>query len=628
MAFADNDLSFNVLGPLEVYARGRLVGVGSPKHRVLLATLLLKAGSPVSNRELAVAVWGSHQPESPRRAVQLIVSRLRTLLGGASIATCTDGYLMDIRPERLDLGRFRYWLEQADLAASRSDLDMEAAALAEALVQWRGEPLVDVPSDLLKQHVARLAEQRLQALERRIDVELRLGHHLDLVDELLEATTQNPLRERFWAQRMTALHRSGRRAEALEVYHMGRQHIVAELGIEPGDEMRRLQGLILGHVPTDQDNPAVMLPVPRQLPSELPVFVGRKREIAELDRLITGEERESRPAVLISGTAGVGKTALALHWSRRAADQFPDGQLWVDLHGYDHRPMTSPEQALKSFLHALGVPEMAIPPDLDSRSALYRSLMDGRQALVVLDNARTAEQVRPLLPGSPCSAVIVTSRSQLTGLVAAECAHAMVLNVLSRHDSREMLIKRLGADRINAEPAATQRMVEQCARLPLTLAIAAARAAQQPHQSLQALADRLQATQESLDEFTDSDAAIDLRAVFSWSYRTLSKPAARLFRLLGLHPGTDVTAPTVASLAAVPLDEVRPLMNELTGAHLLTEYATSRYALHDLLHLYAAELARVHDSRADQEAALRRVRAHYRNIEPLPGSPADALVKV
>ncbi|MEO3790843.1 BTAD domain-containing putative transcriptional regulator [Nonomuraea sp. B10E15] len=591
--------------------RGRLVPVGSPKQRALLATLALKAGSPVSNKDLAVAVWGCDQPEAPRRAVQLIVSRARTLLGGAAIVTCADGYLIEVRPERLDLGRFRYWLEQAEVAAGRSDPEMEAAALTEALAQWRDRPLAGIPSDFLEQQANQLVERRLRALERRFDVDLLLGRHHDLVSELMEMTTRHPLRERFWAQLMTALHHSGRRAEALEAYHTGRRHLVETLGIEPGEELRRLQMTVLGHGAAEPEVSATTLTVPRQLPSPISVFVGRRREIAELDRLT--RERGPGPGsiVLISGTAGVGKTALALHWSRRVADLFPDGQLWADLRGYDHRPMTRPEQVLTSFLRALHVPERDIPPDLESRSALYRSLMDGRRALVVLDNARTAEQVRPLIPGSAPNTVVVTSRSRLTGLVAADGAQTIALDVFSSQDAGEMLSARLGADRIGAEPAATRRIVERCAHLPLALAVAAARLSQQPHQTLAAVADRPQALWEIPDEFPGPDTATDVRAVFSWSYRTLSEPAARLFRLMGVHPGTQMTAAALASLAAMPLDDLQPLLDELTGANLVTESATGHYGLHALLHVYAGELARTHDDASERRAALRRVLDHY-----------------
>ncbi|MEV0619348.1 BTAD domain-containing putative transcriptional regulator [Nonomuraea sp. NPDC050404] len=590
MPINDSDLAFDLLGPFGVHARGRTVTVSSPKHRALLAALLLQAGSPVSNNELAVAIWGSDQPEAPRRAVQLIVARLRALLGTGVIVTCADGYLVDVRPERIDLGRFRYWVKQAEQAARRPDPAMEAAALTEALSQWKGEPLADVHSDFLRHHVARLVEQRLQAVERRFDAHLRIGRHQDVVAELLEVTGQYPLRERFWTQLMTALHRCGRRADALTAFHTGRRHLVEELGIDPGQEMRRLHALILNHPQGEPGLPAV----PRQLPPAVSAFAGRRREITGLDALMPGGEGDPRPTVVISGTAGVGKTTLALHWSRRMVDHFPDGQLWVNLRGYDHRPVMSPQRALRLFLRALGVPERALPADLDGQSALYRSLMDGRRALIVLDNAYSSEQVRPLLPGSPCNTVIVTSRTRLTGLMAANGAHNLALDLFGDRDSLELLANRFGAHRINAEPVAAQLIVNRCARLPLALAVAAARVVQQPAQSLRALANRLNAARSSLDEFADADLATDLRAAFSWSYRTLSEPAARLFRLIGEQPGTELTAPAMARLSAVTLAEVIPLLDELTSAHLATEHTAGRYRLHALLHAYAIELARSH----------------------------------
>ena len=629
------DSAFGVLGPIEARVRGHAVPIRSPKHRVVLAALLLRAGSPVSNKELAVAVWGSHQPEAPRRAVQVIVTRLRASLSTTRIVTCPDGYMIDIPAESLDLVRFRRWLDRADEAAERSDLGATAAALSEALSQWRGEPLADVPSELLRrQHVPRLLERRLQALERRMDTELRLGRHLELVDELVAATAEHPLRERFWVQLMTALHRGGRRTEALAAYHDGRRHLVDALGVEPGEEMRELHALLLS-APTAGPGSSTVFPVPRQLPPEVPGFVGRTRAIAGLDEVLAGGRDDLAPIVVISGTAGVGKTALALNWSRRMADRFPDGQLWVNLRGYDHRPTMKTGQALVGFLRALGVPAMAIPSDLDSQSALFRSLMDGRRALVVVDNADAAEQVRPLLPGGPGAAVIVTTRSQLTGLVATDGAHATILDLFTEDEGRQMLARRLGAGRVSAEPAATEQIVERCARLPLALAVAAARAAQRPTEPLQTLADQLRAARERLDEFAGPDATTDARAVFSWSYRTLSEPAARLFRLLGVHPGPDLTAYAMASLAAIPRAEIRPLVDELTGAHLITERTTGRYALHDLLRAYATELTHALDDRSERQAALRRVLDHYLHtahaaamlIEPLRDpvglAPAD-----
>jgi tetratricopeptide (TPR) repeat protein len=315
--------------------------------------------------------------------------------------------------------------------------------------------------------------------------------------------------------------------------------------------------------------------------------------------------------VVVSGTAGVGKTALAVHWTRRMADRFPDGQLWVDLRGYDHRPTMTPGQALTIFLRALGVPGPGIPSDVESQSGLYRSLMDGRRALVVVDNAGAAEQVRPLLPGSHGNVVLVTSRSRLTGLVAANGAHAMVLNLFTESESRQLLARRIGGGRIGAEPAAVREIVQRCARLPLALAVAAARAAQRPGEALESLAAQLRDARDRLDEFAGPDPATDARAVFSWSYRTLGEPAARLFRLLGMHPGPDVPAEIVPALAGLPAAATRPLLEELTAAHLVTERTAGRYALHDLMRAYAVELAHAVDSADERRAALGRALDHY-----------------
>ncbi len=629
-------LRFGVLGPLEVWAAGRPVTVRSPKLRILLATMLLHGRQPVPIRGLVDAIWGAHQPENPRRTVQLCVARLRTIVGSSVIVTSADGYLVDIEQDQLDLGRFAYWLRKADRAAERDDPDKEAYALREALNQWRGEPLVDVPSELLqRESVPSLREQRLRVLERRIDVDLRLGRHNELVRELLELTAQQPLRERLWAQLMTALERGGRRAEALAAYHTGRRHLADELGIDPGEELRQLHASILTG-PTS--------PMPRQLPPEPSGFAGRIREVARLDDLLTGYETgaERSPAlVLISGTAGVGKTALALHWSRRVADRFPDGQLWVDLRAYDHRPAVTPEHALTLFLRALGVTGSAIPRDVESQAGLYRSLMDGRRMLIVVDNADSTEQVHTLLPGGFGSLVVVTSRSQLAGLVVADGAYTVMLDLFTEDEARQLLARRIGADRIVAEPAATDEIIERCARLPLALAVVAARAAMNPTVKLAALADQLRDTGSRLDEFTWPGAATDVRAVFSWSYEALSEPAARLFRLLSLHPGPDLSATAASTLAGLPSRQVRPLLAELTDAHLVVEHELGRYTLHDLLRVYATELTAMHDPAPVRREALRRLLDQYLHtahaaallldpmrgaitIEP-PGSPVDAV---
>lgn len=354
-------------------------------------------------------------------------------------------------------------------------------------------------------------------------------------------------------------------------------------------------------------------PVPRQLPAAVRHFAGRT---GELDRLTTalcaGPAQSAMPIVTIGGPAGVGKTALALHWAHQVRDHFPDGQLYLNLRGFDPtEPAMSPAEAVRGLLDGLGASPGRIPAELHLRVGLYRSLMADRRVLVVLDNARDAEQVRPLLPGSPGCRVLVTSRNQLTSLVAVEGAYPLTLDLLSVAEARQLLAGRVGPDRVDAEPEATEEIITRCARLPLAMVIVAARAATHPEFALSALAGELTAAHGWLDAFAGGDPATDVRAVFSWSYRTLSDPAARLFRLLGLHPGPDTDLTAAASLAGIPVTTAHRLLTELTGAHLVGEHLPGRYLLHDLLRAYAAEQARLQETAEDREAAQRRVLDGY-----------------
>ncbi|HZO69839.1 MAG TPA: tetratricopeptide repeat protein [Kribbellaceae bacterium] len=359
---------------------------------------------------------------------------------------------------------------------------------------------------------------------------------------------------------------------------------------------------------------------PGQLPADVPAFTGRTQHLSDLDRLISRSEPQQeaagRPtAVVISaidGTAGVGKTALAIHWSHRVREYFPDGQLYVNLRGFDPSGQAmDPADAVRGFLDAFEVPPQRIPTDPDARAALYRSLLVGRKILVVLDNARDSGQVRPLLPGDPGCLVIVTSRNQLTGLVAANAACPLTLDVLSGDEAREFLARRLGASRIAAEPQAVEDLIELCARLPLALAITAAHAATRPNVTLEALATQIRNTRQRLDFLTGDDAATNLQVVFSWSYHTLTPAAARLFRLLGLHPGPDISAPAAASLAGLTPDAIPPVLAELTRASLLTQLTTGRYTFHDLLRDYATYLADSIDTDEQRHTATGRILDHY-----------------
>jgi hypothetical protein len=356
------------------------------------------------------------------------------------------------------------------------------------------------------------------------------------------------------------------------------------------------------------------LVTPRQLPGVISGFAGRGAELDALNVMLAGRTDVGGTIVIsaVDGTAGIGKTALAVHWAHNVADRFPDGQLYVNLRGFDPvGPPLASSDAVRGFLDAFEVPSERIPVSLDAQAALYRSLLAGRRVLVVLDNARDSDQVRPLLPGSAGSLVLVTSRPRLTELIAAEGAHPLTVNLMPVADARQLLAHRLGPGRVEAEPEAVRDIIAMCVRLPLALSIVAARAAAHPTFPMAALAAELREARGSLEAFTDGDLGTDLRAVFSWSYQGLSKSAAPLFRMLGLYPGTAIGAPAAASLAALPLQQARNLLAELARAHLVEEQAPGRFSFHDLLRAYASELAQAYESDTERHSAVRRVLDHY-----------------
>jgi DNA-binding SARP family transcriptional activator/Tfp pilus assembly protein PilF len=607
-------VEFGLLGPLLARDGGSDLIVSAPRQRVLLAALLLKAGRVVGVDELAEALWADQPPRNAHGAIHTAVQRLRSTLGPAGarlVLTRPPGYLIDVGDGELDLLRFEVLVGSGQAAAAAGRWELAAGALREALGLWRGEPLADVSSPLLRaREVPPLTERHLSVLALRIDADLNLGRHDEVAGELRQLIAAHPLRERFHAQLMLALYRAGRQADALGAYQEARRLLAEELGVDPGPELRRLHQQILEADPgLMPDRPVT----PAQLPAAVRHFVGRAPELRALEQLLEAPGAAGTVVIsAIDGSAGVGKTALAVRFAHQAAGQFPDGQLYVNLRGFGPSgPPVTAQEAVRGFLDALGVPTVSIPAGLEAQAGLYRSLLAGRRMLIVLDNARDAAHVRPLLPGAGGCLVVVTSRRQLTSLVAAEGASLLTLGLLTVGEARELLIRLLGAARFAAEPAAADELIRLCARLPLALSVVAARAAARPGFPLTALTGELRGAQSRLDALAAGDAASDVRAAFSWSYQQLAAPAARMFRLLGLHPGPDISVPAAASLAGVPPVQARRALGELARVHLLTEPAPGRFALHDLLRDYAAEQAAARDSPAARHRAARRALDHY-----------------
>jgi DNA-binding SARP family transcriptional activator/tetratricopeptide (TPR) repeat protein len=620
-------MEFGLLGPLLVRVGESRVTVSAGKQRVLIAALLLHANEEVASADLAAAVWQGGPPGSAKVTLQNYVKRLRQALepaGRDRIVTRPAGYLIEVGPGELDVLRFTE-LRAAGLAAARAGAWPDATdKLTAALEVWRGKPLADVPSPALAQTEGqRLAELRLGALEARIDAQLHLGMHRELIPELEELAAAEPLRERVHELLMLALYRSGQQAAALTAYRNTRRQLIDELGLEPGPTLHDLNRRI------QQDDRSLLIPqrrtpgtarraqpsggtTPTLLPAEVAGFTGRAAELAAMSAMLPGPGKDAGPVItVIGGTAGVGKTALAVHWARRHAAGFPGGQLYVNLRSFGHADPLRPAEALRIFLDALAVPAAQVPATLDGRQSQYRSLLAGTKTLIVLDNAGDPDQVRPLLPGAPGCQVIVTSRNQLTGLIAADGARAIALDVLTGEEAQQMLAGRLGPDRVAAEPGAADELAGMCARLPLALAVTAARAAARPGFTLAALAAELRDIRGRLDVLTTGEDSTDVRAVFSWSYRQLSQPAARMFRLLGLHPGPDVSDVAAASLAGLDTGQARRMLRELTRHHLLTEHMPGRYTFHDLLRAYAADQAHARETEQARHKAIGMVLDHY-----------------
>jgi DNA-binding SARP family transcriptional activator/tetratricopeptide (TPR) repeat protein len=631
-------MRFEILGPLAVWRDGERITLSGSRQRALLAVLLAATPEPVPVSRLIRVVWTDAEAASTA-ALKMTVNRVRRWWEqherGPGIERVGAGYRLTLGAATLDSAGFRARIAAVEALPENAIVERRDMAL-HALARCRGPVLADLPESVRADPaVAELARLHAGVVHRLTGNCLATGRpelaipHLELVrlDRLDD--------ERIAADLALALAAGGRPAQGLAVLDELTRRLAEELGVSPGPLIGAARLRVLGADGPDRAagrsvastlSAAPVLPAPPVLPAQpsrppaqLPMdvyrFAGRRLELAHLDTLLDRADGQSGTVVIsaLSGTAGVGKTALAVHWAHRVQGRFPDGQLYVNLRGFDPAESpTSPSAALRDCLDALGVPAERIPDGLPAQANLYRTMLAERRVLVVLDNARDAEQVRPLLPGSRGCLVVVTSRNQLVGLVAAEGAHPLTLDVLSAVEAHDLLAQRLGVDRVRNEPAATEHIIGCCAGLPLALSIVAARLATNPTLSLATVAGELTRTPDRLDLFAGDDAVTDIRTVFSWSYRALDGEAAHVFRLMGLFQvGPDIGTAAAASLAGLSSMRARPLLDRLVRGHLLTEPAHGRFAFHDLLRAYAAELAHTIDTTQDHDAALGRLLDYY-----------------
>ncbi|MDT4986202.1 MAG: hypothetical protein QOI74_296, partial [Micromonosporaceae bacterium] len=544
-------MEYRILGPLSVRAGGQELHLGGHKQRRMLALLLLRPNRPVEIGELAAVGWDDDVPHAGRRQVQNAIAALRAVLtrAGGIIDTVDGGYLLRVGPDELDVLVFERMVRHA-----RTVTDFRAA-----LDLWRGPALAGLAGGALAEEARPLDESRLAALEDRLDLELAAGQHESLVDELQHLVAAHPLRERLVGQLMLALHRCGRATEAAAAYEELSARLAEELGIDPGTEIRRVQASL-------DTSGRQAAPRPAQLPADVSVFTGRISDLTRLDALLAaGESAGAVVVAAIVGTAGLGKSALAVHWAHRVRERFPDGQLHVNLRGYAPTAPVRPLDALARFLRALGVAPDAIPTELDAAVTLYRSILTGKRVLVVLDNAATADQIRPLLPANPASVALVTSRDQLSELVDSDGAHRLTLDRLTADEAVELLARILGAERLGADDRGAERLgaddrgaerlgaddhgaelARLCAYLPLALRIAAANLADQPSLAVADYVAKLRGGDRLTALQIEGDPRAAVRATIDLSYAARPEPVRRLLRLLALAPGPDVTPESAA----------------------------------------------------------------------------------
>ncbi|MFG2500373.1 BTAD domain-containing putative transcriptional regulator [Streptomyces sp. NPDC048441] len=667
-------LSFQVLGPLKVSVDGRPLLLRSARQRTVLAVLLFTPGRAVSVDALADAVWHSDPPATARNQIAICVSALRKTFRDEAgvdglIETLMPGYALHREGHYVDVADLYESAAAARAAAEAGDANEAAARFEDALALWSGPVLDGMDGSALSGTVGRISELRIDLAEECAAVQLQQGRYRSVVEGLGPVVAEHPLREHARAVLMQAYHLSGRRSEALDCYREGRRILVAELGVEPGAELRDLHRTVLegdgralvraaaapeAVVPDAAPGPDLD-DVPRQLPLPPEPFVGRAGEIELLRRLVpptTGYNGGTTARVAaVCGAAGVGKSALALHWADGVAGRFPDGQLYLDLQGpHGHSGPGTPEDALDRALRALGVPGTSIPAGLEDRAALYRSTIDGKRLLVVLDNARSVEQIRPLLPGRGSARVLVTSRDPLNELAGMFAVLRVELGAMSSAESLDLLAATIGEHRVTAEPAPAQRLVDLCDRLPLALRVVATRLLSDHRWSLRQMAARMEDRRERMGVLSPGESG--LRSGVWLGYRALSVQAARLYRQLSMLEAPDFPAWIGVPVLGVAPDASEELLHQLVGAQLLETRPArdggTRFRFQELMRLFARERCLAEDSAQEREQTLERVLAAVLTLvyaakeqlygkgeasrggpvhtEPLPGETVSELV--